>query len=471
MTTYHVSRRRFMQLVGGLIGAAATSRFAGLVSAQGVTQDVADIIAGLQPASSDNLALTGELNFWDWTYDARAEYFDALIDAWTAANPDIDLVYTSYPYGDLQTRLLTSASAGSNPPFSNVHVNWRFELQKAGRLVPYPADLFDFDKLISTNFNRDPETGNIYTTVFNYYGDIVFYNRDILEAEGLTADDIPTNWDDFLALSRQLTLRDDRGLVTRPGCALNHYYSQEWLWTSMIYQQGGFLYNEAGDQALWNSEEGVRALDIIRQWFNEEPIDDYNLLRHYEQFTNGEAAMFISHGYWATDIPRDFPDLNWGTVPIPTFTGEALPSWGMALPEEGLAVFDDATEEEQAAAFSFIKYVLGPDEHRLGWAQVMTGPPDNRDLLDAPVLQENDPYSVIDSLAQTLPYRIIYGERPTEAEALFRTMFEQVIINNQDAQTAADTATEQMNQILAESDTLLITERNYVAPDLQDEDA
>ena len=54
------------------------------------------------------------------------------------------------------------------PSFANVHFNWRVDLQRAGILVPYPADLFNYDELISTKYNRDA-SGNIYTSTFSYY--------------------------------------------------------------------------------------------------------------------------------------------------------------------------------------------------------------------------------------------------------------------------------------------------------------
>jgi multiple sugar transport system substrate-binding protein len=454
MAKRSLSRRNFLKLGAGALGSLLAAGLPGVALAQeAVEADVGD------------LSYEGDLTFWDWSFDARTEYMNTLLDNWMSANGGVNIDYTTYGYSDLQTRLLTSSDAATNPPLSNVHVNWRYPLQKSGALAPLPEDLFDYDQLISTDFNRDPETGDIFTTTFGYYGDVVFYNRDILDEAGIAPEDIPNNWEDFLALARELTIRDERGFVTRPGAALNHYFSQEWLWHSMVYQQDEFLYNEAGDQALWDSDAGVQALELIRAWYNDDPIDDYQLLRHFEQFANGDAAMFISHGYWSDTLRVDYPDLNWGAVPIPTFTGDAAPAWGMALPEEGLAVFANATDEQQAAAFDFIQYVLQPEAHRLSWGEVMTGPPDSEALLDADTIEGIDTNNVINSVATTLPYRVIYGERPLEAEQLWRTMFEEVIINNTPAADALATATEEMNTIFEETGPRLITEQNYAPPE------
>ncbi len=64
-----------------------------------------------------------------------------------------------------------------------------------------------------------------------------------------------------------------------------------------------------------------------------------------------------------------------------------------------------------------------------------------------------------------MPYRVIYGERPLEAEKFWRTMFDKVVLENEDPQVALNEATEQMNAALKESDERrIIVERNFKPP-------
>ena len=71
----------------------------------------------------------------------------------------------------------------------------------------------------------------------------------------------------------------------------------------------------------------------------------------------------------------------------------------------------------------------------------------------------------ISTQAETLPYRINYGERPLEAEQIWRTMFDQVLLEKRPPREALDTATEAMNAALASTEKQrLFTERNYVPP-------
>lgn len=417
--------------------------------------------------AATKLRFQGTLEFWDWTFDPRQKFMGQLIKDFQTANPGITLKYTTQAYADVGTKLMAAASAKNTPPFGNVHAYWRYDLQRAGALMPYPDNFTDWSKRLSTPFNRDPNTGKIYTSIFGYYCDQVFYNKTILEKEGIKPEQIPTKWEDFLKLAQQLTKTDSSGKITQVGCALNHYYSQEWLWTSMIYQQGGWLYNADGNQALWNSEAGVRALQIIKDWYRKLKIDDNKALRSFEQFGNEKAAMYISQGYTAANIINNFPALKdrWSTTTTPTFTGRPDPAWGLVSPEEGFSVYTTAKPEEAEAAFAFIKYIFDAGEHALDWTVLLQAPPDRADLLDNPRLKSEDVGQVIQTQAKTIPWRVNYGERPQEAEKFWRAMFDEVIVQDGDPKAALDKATEGMNAVFKESKVKrIIMERQYKPP-------
>ena len=453
MSTRHptMNRRRFLKISIGGATVAYLAVPAGFGRRRAAAQDA-------------TLTYQGDIEFWDWEFAPRQAEEDAIIAAWKQRYPDINLTYQVLPYADAETKLLTAATAGEGPPFANVHFNWRVDLQRAGVLVPYPPDLFNYDELISTQFNRDAE-GNVYTTTFAFYTDQIYFNTKLLEEQGIPTDAIPRTWDDFIQMCVQLTKRDGDRLV-QAGWSFNHYYSREWLWTSMIYQQGGFLYSEDGTQALWNSDESLAALQLIQDVYHVHKVDDPEFLDMFDAFGGGVAGTYISQGYTGAGwTPEEFPDLTWGSAVTPTFTGNPEPAWGLMTPEEGFCVFTTASPEQQAVAFQFIKELVGTDEQRIKWAIISNGPPDKASLADAPQIKEAEPGNSITTQAVTLPYRINYGERPLEAEQLWRTMFDELILNKADVRATADAATEQMNAALASSGKQrLFTERLYQAP-------
>jgi ABC-type glycerol-3-phosphate transport system substrate-binding protein len=413
----------------------------------------------------------GTVEFWDWAApgDARFDEIAKLVQQWQEQHPGITLDYKSFGYDEMQTKLLTASSAGQGPPFSNVHNFWRVDLERSGLLAPYPDDMFDWDQLISTPFNRDPKTNKIYTSLFALYTDQVYYHTPLLEEQGIKPADIPRKWDDYMKMMQQLTKRDGSGKLTQAGWAFNHYYSQEWLWATLVYQQGGWLWSEDGTKALWNEEPGVQALQFIQDVFHKYKVNDPDFLGMFDAWDTRATATYISQGYTGGGINSAHPDWvgQWGTAVTPTFSGGPDPAWGLVTPEEGFAVFTKATPEEQQVAFDFIKLMMGGDENRVKWALISNGPPDRKDLFDDPTLKAEDAKkgNSIATQAETLPYRINYGERPLEAEKIWRAMFDQVILEQRPPKEAIDEATDQMNAALKESGKQrLFTERNYKPP-------
>ncbi len=249
---------------------------------------------------------------------------EKLVEEWQASHEGVQLKYNPLDWTEIETKILTAASAGTGPAFSNVHYFWRYDLQRADALAAYPDDMFDWNKLISTPFNRSPETGKIYTSDFCFYCSQLYYNKDLLAAEGIKETDIPKDWDTFIEMAKQLTKRDASGKITQAGFSMNDYWAREWTWQDLVYQGGGWLCNEDGTEALWNSEEGVRALKFIKDIYHTSKVDDAEFLEQGEAFGNGKAAFYLNMGYTAGGIDSTYPQLagKWSTAVEPTFSGQ-----------------------------------------------------------------------------------------------------------------------------------------------------
>lgn len=478
-----MSRREFLTLSAGVAATAASAAWLASCGPAPTAQVIKETVevpvqqtvevpvqetVVVQPTPKPDLAYKGELEYWDWNYDPRSKYLGQLTDEWQGVHPGVTLKRVAQEYGDAQTKLLTAASAGSNPPFANIHATWRPSIQRQGLLAPYPDGLLPYDKMLSTPFNTDPKTGKVYTCTFNYFCDQLYFNTELLDKEGIKPEQVPTKWDDYFKLIGQLTKRDKSGKLVQAGMTLNHYYSRQWLWQTLVYQQGGWLYNEAGTEAIWNSDAGVKALQMIADVYQTVKADDVEFLVLWDAFGTGVAGTYISQGYTGAGWDTDYPGIKgkWGTATTPTFTGgKPDHAWGMVSPEEGFGVFANAKPEQQEAAFSFIQYMIGTDEHVLDWAIIQGGPPDRTDLLSSARLTREDHNNIIATQSATMPWRVNPGEQPLQAEKYWRKMFDRVLLEKADAKTALDEATSGFNADLkASGDQPLITERQYKQP-------
>jgi ABC-type glycerol-3-phosphate transport system substrate-binding protein len=464
MSKKEMSRRDFLKLVAGTTGGAF------LASCAQPTEAPTEAPAAAPTATTETAAepapgFSGTLEYWDWAHPALQEHGAALIESWTAENPGVDVNQTTLEWGDYQTKAMAAASAQSGPDFSQVHQIWKFDMIRGGYLEPFPDDFTAWDKKYSTPFNRDPYDGKIYNFTIDNVCPIVFINPELLDAEGLGKEDIPRSWDDFMPFAQQLAKKDDSGTFTQVGCGFNDPYVRSLMFYGLIYQQGGWAFGEDRASALWNSEEGVAALQFLQDWYHKWQVEDPTGLSGADAFGNGQAPLFLTYGYYAGALDSRYPAIanKWDAVSIPTFTGEGLPAWGLLQPDDGFCVSAWIEPERKEAAFKFIQDTSTGMEGERGWMMAMSSPPDYKDLVD------DDYVKTLPNLAaqaESLPYCVNIAENPSEADKFLQEMFDEVILNQGDPKAAADNAVEQMNAAFAATaDTKrYIQERAYEPP-------
>jgi multiple sugar transport system substrate-binding protein len=186
MSTRRVSRRDFLKLMVGATGGAI------LTGCASPTPAPTEAPAATEAVSS---GFSGTLEYWDWAHPALQTHGKELIAKFSSAHPEIQINQTTLEWGDYQTKAMAAASAKSGPDYSAVHQIWKYDMIRGGALEPFPDDLTDWDKKFSTTFNRDPDTGRIYNFAIGNVTDVVFYNQEMLDKEGIKPEDIPAKWE------------------------------------------------------------------------------------------------------------------------------------------------------------------------------------------------------------------------------------------------------------------------------------
>jgi ABC-type glycerol-3-phosphate transport system substrate-binding protein len=440
MTRKQFDRRQFLKvLAGSAAGALAAS------CAPPATPAPTEVPAATaMPASSwQSPTFTGTLEYWDWAHPALRDHVKELIASYAGQAPNIKVNQTTLEWGDYQTKALAAAASHTGPDFSQVHQIWEFDMIRAGYLAPFPEDMTDWSQKFSTPFNRDPDTGRIYNYTIDSVTDLMFFNTEILGAEGIKKEDIPTKWDDFMKMAAQLT-KTEGGKITQVGMAFNDSYARSLHYFSLIYQLGGWVYGEDRASALWNSKEGVEALKFVQDIYHTHKVDDPTGLGSADAFGNGQAAFFFSFGYYASALRDRYPVVAdvFDAVSTPTFTGRPDPAWGILQPDDGFVVSADAPQDRQDAAFNFIALTSAGQQGELGWYKAMESVPDWKPLSDDPGIAE---LSHLQAQTVTMPWRVNIAENPSESDKFLQEMFDEVILNQGDVQAAADNAVEQMN--------------------------
>jgi ABC-type glycerol-3-phosphate transport system substrate-binding protein len=454
-----IDRRSFLKLLSTAGGAALLASCGAPATVAPTALPPTAVPPTPVPAGA-SLSYKGTLDLWDWEFPVRQQVFKTFIEQkWAAKFPDIKVNVQALPWGDMETKILAVASAKNGPPMSNVFFFWRYELERAGVINPFPEDFTDWSDRISSTFVRDE--GKIRAIPSGWYMDMIYYNKEMLDKEGIKPTDIPTKWDDFIKLAKQLMVTDASGKITRLGCAMNDYWQHEYLWFDLIYQQGGWMYNEDGTAALWDQEPALNALQFIQDWYLTHKIDSLDFPVGYNTLGNEQTALFVGSGWNTGWLENDYPAIKdkYDTVPLPTLTGKPEPSYGLFCPEEGMQVFSYFPADVQQACTEFVKELTtGQSESDLVIGELCA--PDSKKLIADPTIQST---RTLKAMMDTMPWRVHPGERPIEAEKLWRTMFDEVTLQKGDIKAAAQEATKAINIELPKKKRYF-TERNYSAP-------
>src|SRR6478735_12657938 len=87
-------------------------------------------------------AQTVEIEYWQYVFDARIKAMDELIKRFEAANPNIKVKHTTFPYADYQTKIAAALPAGQGPEVVQLFYGWLDNFVGAKFLQPLPKDAF-----------------------------------------------------------------------------------------------------------------------------------------------------------------------------------------------------------------------------------------------------------------------------------------------------------------------------------------
>ena len=83
-----------------------------------------------------------EIEYWQYFFDARVKAMETLIENFEAANPDITVKMTHFPYADYRTKVAAAIPAGEGPDVVQLFYGWLNDYIEAGLIQPLPTDSF-----------------------------------------------------------------------------------------------------------------------------------------------------------------------------------------------------------------------------------------------------------------------------------------------------------------------------------------
>ena len=373
------------------------------------------------------------------------EYVEALKTAFTektGATLDVQV----QPWDGAHDKFVTAMSGGTGPDVAEVGTTWTPEFADAGGLSDLTAEIEEAglgDGLVQGLVESGTLDGMTYGMPWYAGVRSILANKEMLEAAGVAAQ--PQSWEDLLTMITTIK-EQNPDTIPFPVAGASLFSMLPFVWGA-----GGDIATQEGEdwKATINSPESVEGLTwytdlALKHDASTAAASTWKETDSLAAFLQGDVAMFITGSWVPATIEQDSPEMFEKLVAytIPAKDGAVAKSF---LGGSHLCRFEDSEEPE--LAFELIK-LMATGEFATRWATETNFFPGEQAALDEVVASGNELTQVfaqqMSEGGTSVPVTPAWGK--IEGKKTLPTLLTNVL-GGADAQQAADTAAEEMDQI------------------------
>ena len=405
--------------------------------------------------------LSGEITFWhSFTQGARMEAIQAAADQFMADNPGVTINIETMAWGDFNTKWNAGITTGDLPDISTAQNTGEVvEMLNADVLAPMDStidaigrDLFSANAL--ADMSMDDAT---YGIPYYSHAQVMWYRTDLLEANNL---EVPTTWDEFYEAAVALTKDGVYGCAF--SCSPNDLLCTRYL-NYYVRSGGGSLLN---DDLTANLTSDL-AIDGINFWLevykNCSPAEtiNYTVNDHATLYYQGTTAFDFNSGFQISGVESNRPDLleYVSCAPLPLMA-EGDPYYSAEATHIPLVTW--ANSEHPEICQAFIEYLYQEDNYLdflaavpVGMLPSIKGIDQNETYLSNPIVQQFSDEAAVITKAVEEGTAIGFEHGPSAqaglltSQGVIEEMFQDIITNGTDVETAAKAAEDKLNEIFA----------------------
>ena len=299
-------------------------------------------------AQDENVTIT----YWDiMTNPSKTRWRKNMVDAFNELYPNITVKTSYFPFDDYFTKLESSFAGGNAPDVMAI------DAPNVPRRVEVDDVLLELDKyfaeqkndFIDASMEEATWKGKFYAVPMYQSSQAIFYNKDMFEDAGIDPPEKVENawtWEHFVEVAQKLQVTED-GETKVWGLVIDQW-DRPYQIDAFLDSKGAELIGpdkETTDGYL-NSPEAIEALEFYSNLFNKWEIAPKDPLP--EAFGNGRAAMWLTGPWWISGMKSDYPDINFGVMPLPYFKDgkKASPSGSWHL-----GIYNETDHPKAAAKF------------------------------------------------------------------------------------------------------------------------
>ena len=434
-TTRELSRRLLLGSFGAVGAASALAACSGTSTPPGA--------APSSGAFGKGDTYTGpkvQLAFWNGFTGGDGPYMKQMVEEFNKANPNVTVAMNTLQWADYYAKVPNAVSSGAGPDVGIMHID-QLATNAARRVIVPLDEVASGLQLTEGDFAPVVWKAGIYQD--KRYGipldihPLGFYaNTAQLKKAGI--DGLPEDKASFEAAVKAL---QDKGGVKTP-----FWVTATWpahlMFTSLVHQFGGSIYDEEGAKATFNSDAGVQSLEWLRS-FIENGSSPKNVSNDAQAVAFRQQRDSLTwDGIWMMNEWAKVKDLEWAAAALPTI-GEKPAVWASS---HNFVVTTQATKDQNklAAARAFISYI---SERSIDWAKSGQVPARNSVRESA----EFKDLTVQSTLAAQLPNVVFPPSVPGIGDVTtptYETAVNEVILGKKPVKAALDEAAKKADAML-----------------------
>jgi ABC-type glycerol-3-phosphate transport system substrate-binding protein len=373
-----------------------------------------------------NVTTTGAqqvtIQFWDYFGGTEDEEMQALVDEFENENPDVTVETEAVPFGEVPTKLRTSAASGNAPHVATYWMSFSSFFEAEG--IIDPIDEYLQDGLNPYYDSVEPAAtagGNVVALPMDIHGMMLATNDTVLEEAGAPME--PTTNDELVEAANAVKNNTD----ARPFFLqeANNLFAGFRTYFACLKQQGGDMFEDGdpstGTPVFHETDAGLAAAEFMasvtgeRGWDDPSDLSDENA--RTDEFENDQAGMGFIGNWTANNFQNDqneFPDDLEFTYHAPWgFAGDTQETFcesnGFFFPSNS-----SHTNAEKEARVRFVEYVT---QNNPIWSTQATHLPSTPEVAESDTVT-SDPmyneYEIVQTLAEMASNdQLVYQPRAT----------------------------------------------------------
>ncbi len=335
------------------------------------------------------------ISFWAAPNPPQQAFWSAMAKTYMAQHKDVHITVRAMPETPSSEAGIQSALAGGTAPTASENIFTGFASQLVNDQAIVPLDQMPgWNDIISTSHMNQTiqgwKFGDNHTYVLPLYTNavLVAWRSDLLKQLGY--DQPPRTYSQFLALGQKLKQKFPNKFIWADSDLVQDTWWQRWFDFFTLYDAASN--GQSLIQGHTVSADDQAALATLG--FFKDLEQNHLLLTQTatDPFENGISLMSVIGPWQFTTWGQKYPNLQLNknivlaSPPVPDSypAGQSVKTFADA---KGVVIYKQASADQQAAMWAFIKWVYSDPQHDVQWMQTTNLPSARDDLGTNPAFQ------------------------------------------------------------------------------------